>query len=514
MLKRSGSSLAQWSRRRPFAALLLALTLLVGVVGPASAQFFFWGNDSAQQRRPQRAPSGGGWFGGDRFFTPYQEQQQAPKRREDYSRAPAPEKRDTAPSRSILVLGDGMADWLAYGLEDAFADVPDVGIVRKHKTISGLLRYQPKGDPADWAAAAKTILQSERPDVIVMMAGLQDRLAIRNPDQGTPAGRSRAPVKPGETPAEDDPELADPPSIIAPERGARASGQIEFREPQWDELYARKIEETIAALKATGVPVVWVGLPSVRGTKSTSDMQYLNALYRDSAGKHGVTYVDVWDGFVDESGRYIQQGPDLDGQIRRLRSYDGVYFTRAGARKLAHYVEREIARLMGNQVGPILIPAVPTAPDVSSEPGAPPPRPLVGPVVPLVAMALQPEQLLGGANAKQLTGDPQASRVLVKGEALAAAPGRADDFAWPRRPIGLEPARGEPLIVIAPKTNDPSAAKSAAAPTAKQKKSRAVSADATRPGLAQDPRQLRMRELPRPSADLGRGAWFQRFFSW
>ena len=102
----------------------------------------------------------------------------------------------------------------------------------------------------------------------------------------------------------------------------------------------------IAVLKSKGVPVLWVGLPAVRGPKAMSDSLFLNSLYRDAAGKAGITYVDVWDGFVDEAGRFLQQGPDFEGQIRRLRAYDGVYFTKAGARKLAHYVEREITRLM------------------------------------------------------------------------------------------------------------------------------------------------------------------------
>ena len=75
-------------------------------------------------------------------------------------------------------------------------------------------------------------------------------------------------------------------------------------------------------------------------------MLFLDALYREAAGKAGITYVDVWDGFVDEVGRFLQKGPDFQGQIRQLRSYDGVYFTKAGARKLAHYVEREITRLL------------------------------------------------------------------------------------------------------------------------------------------------------------------------
>ena len=94
------------------------------------------------------------------------------------------------------------------------------------------------------------------------------------------------------------------------------------------------------------MPVFWVGLPSIRGPKSTSDMLYLNDLYRTRAEKAGVTYIDVWDGFVDESGRFAVQGPDFEGQIRRLRVSDGVHFTKAGARKLAHYLEREMRRMM------------------------------------------------------------------------------------------------------------------------------------------------------------------------
>ncbi len=94
------------------------------------------------------------------------------------------------------------------------------------------------------------------------------------------------------------------------------------------------------------MPVFWVGLPSIRGPKSTSDMQYLNDLYRARAEKAGISYIDVWDGFVDDGGRFTLQGPDFEGQIRRLRAGDGVHFTKAGARKLAHYVEREIRRVL------------------------------------------------------------------------------------------------------------------------------------------------------------------------
>ncbi len=84
---------------------------------------------------------------------------------------------------------------------------------------------------------------------------------------------------------------------------------IEFRSDKWAEVYAKRIDETVAALKSKGVPVFWVGLPSIRGTRSTADASYLNDLYRARAERAGAHYIDVWDGFVDEFG-----------QIRNLRS--------------------------------------------------------------------------------------------------------------------------------------------------------------------------------------------------
>src|SRR5882672_10705039 len=172
------SFLRVFTETGPLVALSVAIALLIGIAGPASAQFFNFGGFGGppQRQAPQR---GGGWFGGD-FFQPFQQQApQAP--RQDFSRAPAPTKRDTVPERNVLVLGDAMADWLAYGLEDAYAEQPDMGVIRKHKTISGLIKYQPRGEPADWAVSVKGILATEKVAAIVVMLGLNDRVAIREP---------------------------------------------------------------------------------------------------------------------------------------------------------------------------------------------------------------------------------------------------------------------------------------------------------------------------------------------
>lgn len=485
----------------PLIALGTALAILVSVAGPASAQFFnfpgFGGPPQRQAPPPrQGGGGGGGWFGGD-FFAPFQQQQpQAP--RQDFSRAPAPAKRDTIPDKNVLVIGDAMADWLAYGLEDAYTEQPDMGVVRKHKTTSGLIKYQPKGEPSDWTAAAKGILETEKPDVIVVMLGLNDRIAIREPvvdksdkasdkDKKNDKGaRAKQPGKPGDAkpdaaakpddkPADadlpqDDADNADSPAA-APEKTARnPNGLYEFRDERWVELYTKKVEELAGALKAKGVPVLWVGLPAIRGQKGTADMLFLDSLYREGAAKAGITYVDVWDGFVDEAGRFLQKGPDFEGQIRQLRSSDGVYFTKPGARKLAHYVEREITRLLAGRSGPIALPSEPATPDTSAEPGKPAPRPLAGPIVPLVAASISADQLLGGPGSRPAAVDALAAKTMVKGEPLSAPAGRADDYAWPRREVGREQAKGDtPMAATTPDGGATSGSPGAAAAIAPPK---------------------------------------------
>ena len=496
-----------FTKRGRLIALAVAAGMVLGMAGPTSAQFFNFGGYQQQRPQPQRGGGwfgneqrGGGWFGNDPF-APYQQQQAPPPRpharqappapREDFSKAPPPEKRNTVPERHILVLGDSMADWLAYGLEDVYADQPEMGVIRKHKTGSGLIKYQPKGSPADWAAAAKGILATEKADAIVVMLGLDDRVAIREPaadkSDNKPADKKDAKAKPdgkpsGEKPAAklDGAKTADlelPPDDSAdnndarpaagPEKSAGSpSGLHEFRDKRWVELYREKIDEMIGVLKAKGVPVLWVSLPAVRGTKATADTAFLDTLYREAAGRAGITYVDAWDGFVDEAGRFVQQGPDFEGQIRRLRSSDGVYFTKAGALKLAHYVERDLNRLLAARSAPIVLPTEPATPDASARPDQPAPRPLAGPIVPLVASSVGTDQLLGAPGSRQVAIDAQAARLLIKGEPLLAPAGRADDFAWPRREIGREGTKAE--TPVASTALDANARAAAASPKPKK----------------------------------------------
>jgi hypothetical protein len=253
----------------------------------------------------------------------------------------------------------------------------------------------------------------------------------------TPPDPEQQPPDPAEAAQQENPNMT------PAEARKAAYGPWEFRSEKWELAYIKRIDATIAALKSTGVPVIWVGLPSQRGPKASQDSSYLNELYRSRAEKAGIVYVDIWDGFVDESGRYSPQGPDYEGQIRRLRTGDGVHYTKYGARKLAHYVEREIQRIT-NKGMPVALP-MPVDPGPNAKPGGPAQRPAIGPVVPLTVSRVAPEELIGGGRAAPAPApDATTTRALTKGEPIAAPGGRADDFSWPRREVNPEPAAVEP----------------------------------------------------------------------
>jgi lysophospholipase L1-like esterase len=315
------------------------------------------------------------------------------------------------------------------------------------------VRSDPRGEYPDWPQAARDLIASQKPKFVLMMIGINDRRRFR---ETSPAAQASRVVKPTPPPAAGAAALElDKPAPDNPRETAAAAApeppavnrNLEFRSDAWSEAYSRRIDDTIAALKTSGVPVFWVGLPPLRGQRAAADMSFLNDLYRSRADKAGIIYIDVWDGFVDEDGRYSQFGPDVEGQTRRLRTSDGVYNTQAGARKLAHYVQREVQRWLSTRPVAVSVPEEPkveAAAAAAASRSGPHARPLAGPAVPLVAeRGSETDDLLGG-NARRPTSDATAAKVLVQGEPIPAPAGRADDFAWPRR--GVAPVGDDPVV--------------------------------------------------------------------
>src|ERR1700674_5365814 len=245
-------------------------------------------------------------------------------------------ERGKVPSEYVLVVGDTLAEQLAQGLAEAFyGERPEVAVIKKVRAGSGLVR----ADFYDWVTQTPLLAASEKATAVVVMVGANDRQQLRD-----------------------------------------ETGMHEPRSDRWRELYAKRMDDLLARLKDKKIPVFVVGAPPMRNQRLSDDMTYINEILQESAQKAGAFYVDIWDAFVDESGEFMVMGPALDGQRRRLRIGDGVHFTKVGARKAAHFVERDLSRLFDQRGATPVVPQE-TMPETTAAPAAgpgPPADPAAG----------------------------------------------------------------------------------------------------------------------------------------
>jgi hypothetical protein len=372
--------------------------------------------------RFQPAPPSGGfffpWFSpGPQAYQPdpgYRPQRQraAPReaRRPAARATPLAEKtQPVEPSIFVVAVGDSLADLVTDGLEEVFEDNVDMQIVGKTRGDSGLSRT----DHHDWPKTIQELLASgQKITFAVVMLGANDRQAIRE--------------------------------------GEVAHDPLSDR---WREIYRDRVDAVVKPFVERRIPVIWVGLPPVRNERLSKDFMAMNDIYRDRVQKAGGVYVDIWEAFTSDQNRYSPVGPDVDGQVVRLRSSDGVHFTRAGARKAAHFAGVELKRLIeargpganiavspsnpggeASAVERMINAAVPTpgVPDPSAL-RLPAPRPLAGPVLPLNRVDVSPGGALASAPPR-LDADAPAvvERALREGVPPPPKPGRADDFTWPK----------------------------------------------------------------------------------
>lgn len=226
------------------------------------------------------------------------------------SAKPAVEKQPDA--KVVLVVGDFLAGGVAGGLASAYEEVPSVRIEDRSKGSSGFVR----DDYYNWNAEISPILETVKPAAVVVMLGSNDRQQIS------------------------------------------ADGQT-FR-PQteeWTAEYTKRVNAFAETLAKSSIPFLWVGLPPFKSPAMTSDMLAFNDIQKKAAESAGGTFIDIWDGFVDENGAFTYTGPDMNGQPVRLRSSDGINLTREARRKIAFYLEEPLNQILGAAAAPAGSPA-------------------------------------------------------------------------------------------------------------------------------------------------------------
>ncbi|MGB3877871.1 SGNH/GDSL hydrolase family protein [Shinella zoogloeoides] len=286
-------------------------------------------------------------------------------------------------AKVVLVVGDFIAGSLGDGLDAAFETTPGIRVERRTNGSSGIVRE----DYYNWPASLPALIAETKPALIVVSMGANDR------QQMTVAGEKE-----------------------------------KFRSEAWTKEYEARIARIAALARQDGKPLLWMGMPPFQSSALTADMTTLNTLYHASAEKAGGEFVDIWDGFVDEDGKFVISGSDINGQQVRLRGSDGINFTKAGKRKLAFYVEKEIRRLLGAAAadGPglqgdlkDLVVATPPAEDAEITKTQP---------ISLADPALDGGTALLGAAPIKGTGKSLRDKLVEKGETADAPLGRVDDF--------------------------------------------------------------------------------------
>lgn len=105
-----------------------------------------------------------------------------------------------------------------------------------------------------------------------------------------------------------------------------------------------------------GLPLVWGGDCCPSSAKVSADLLAFNDVYRKSAENVGGSFVDIWDGFVDENGAFVMNGPDIERPAGQFRAAWTASASPAGASKVAFYVEKPLNKILAakrHSQGPI-----------------------------------------------------------------------------------------------------------------------------------------------------------------
>jgi uncharacterized protein len=204
-----------------------------------------------------------------------------PPVRTDRMRTPTPNNR-----LRVVIVGDSLAAGLGVSAERALS--PTLTRVSKQGRIStGLTRP----DYFNWPAEMQDIMDVFRPDLVIVMTGVNDNQSLE-----TPGGQVQTPIG------------TDP----------------------WGPAYRDRVEHFDRIAVNAGAHVVWVGLPIVSNKGRWQLFQFQNKLFQQVASRvPNTVYVDTWDRFAANNGQYSDYYWQ-NGHVEKIRESDGIHFNGTG----------------------------------------------------------------------------------------------------------------------------------------------------------------------------------------
>jgi hypothetical protein len=298
----------------------------------------------------------------------------------------------------ILVIGDALAGGLGAGLSRMAEPETRFEIVNRFQETSGIARPE----VYDWAESLLKIMEGKDFKAVVVLLGANDRQPIREGDF-----------------------------------------RLVFNTPEWTAAYEAKIDQLLDVLNGAGVKVFWVSIPPMGDAKYDADMQILAALQKQEVQSKGQIYVDLRGAFLGPDGNYTDKGLDDTGEVRKLRSRDGVTFFKQGNNRFGQLLLAEIKRVVGAG-------QIETTPAFTPKVDLPPPSAVA--VVPMfgqknvdgTSVTFQPDEKLISELSRVLAGNivvpaisrsdivpgSEAEKLFILGQAQSAPAGRFDDFSY------------------------------------------------------------------------------------
>ena len=231
---------------------------------------------------------------------PAQQPQRVPKQQAPTaSAAPVavPQVEKAADATRLAVFGDSLAIDLSRALERRYADDANLVVVNKGISSSGFVR----SDFFDWPAALRKEIAGDSFDLAVVIIGINDRQEM------TVNGTALAPLSAG-----------------------------------WNAAYQARLVDFLEAMRAARKPVIWLGLPPMEKAEYSAAISQIANIQRLASFAGGAEYLDIYEKFLGEDGKYAEYGPDVNGQNARMRKDDGIHFAPAGSDKLAFYLSQTI----------------------------------------------------------------------------------------------------------------------------------------------------------------------------
>jgi hypothetical protein len=200
----------------------------------------------------------------------------------------------------ILLVGDSIGNNLGYGMLGQLGRYPNLKFVLRAKASTGLSNawfY-------NWETNLKRYLVAEKPDMVIVLLGANDRQNIKV-----------------------------------------GSNVYTYGTAAWKRVYSESVGRMAKLATDAGAYIHWVGMPICKPYNYNKGMELIASLTRIELAKHsGTSFSQLHTLTADAAGNYTQY-LTVNGVRTKVRGDDGIHFTGPGQSVIGSYIIKRIYSL-------------------------------------------------------------------------------------------------------------------------------------------------------------------------